>query len=201
MAKVSNKETSSKSLFEFEDVNNKDNKKITKSKPLKEETKKKSSIKKKKENDTTNNKSNNNSISNSIDNSTPKKKQKDNRETNRKSTNPAKISNKSKQQDNGGKQSKTNVKKRSAKTIKEQPTTINKSKTNVSKDKVKVGRKDRKHNWWEGCNYVWVDGIDHWVARTAFRNEAGVEPKYTLNNYIQGLDSYWVMNCYKPKKK
>ena len=68
------------------------------------------------------------------------------------------------------------------------------------KPKVKVGRKDRKHNWWNGCDYVWVDGIDHWVARTAFRNDKNKEPEYTLNNYVQGLDSYWVMR-YKPNKK
>lgn len=62
---------------------------------------------------------------------------------------------------------------------------------------IKVGRKDRKHNWWPNCDYVWVDGIDHWVSKTAFRNENKDKPMYTLENYIKGLDSYWCLR-YKP---
>ena len=37
--------------------------------------------------------------------------------------------------------------------------------------KVKVGRRDRKHNYIAGFDQVWVDGIDHWVSKTAFRND------------------------------
>lgn len=62
---------------------------------------------------------------------------------------------------------------------------------------VKVGRKDRKHNWWPNCDYVWVDGIDHWIAKSAFRNEGKDKPVYTLDNYVKGLDSYWCLR-YKP---
>lgn len=62
---------------------------------------------------------------------------------------------------------------------------------------IKVGRKDRKHNWWPNCDYVWVDGIDHWVSKTAFRNEYKDKPVYTLENYVKGLDSYWCLR-YKP---
>lgn len=71
-------------------------------------------------------------------------------------------------------------------------------KLNQDDQKIKVGRRDRKHNWWPGCDYVWVDGIDHWVAKTAFRNEDKNNPVYTLQNYVQGLDSYWVLR-YKPE--
>lgn len=56
-----------------------------------------------------------------------------------------------------------------------------------------VGRKDWAHNWFDGCDYVWVDGIDHWISKTAFKNEPGKTPIYTLDNYVQGLDSYWVL--------
>lgn len=74
------------------------------------------------------------------------------------------------------------------------------SKLNQDDQKIKVGRRDRKHNWWPGCDYVWVDGIDHWVAKTAFRNDTNSEPVYTLNNYVQGLDSYWVLRYIPPQQ-
>lgn len=67
------------------------------------------------------------------------------------------------------------------------------AKIKVEPEKIKVGRRDRKHNWWPGCDYIWVDGIDHWVSKTAFKQELGVKEKYSLDNYIPGLDSYWVM--------
>lgn len=66
-------------------------------------------------------------------------------------------------------------------------------------EKIKVGRKDRKHNWFNGCDYVWVDGIDHWVSKTAFKNDPNTTPIYTLNNYVQGLDSYYCLH-YKCEK-
>ena len=66
-------------------------------------------------------------------------------------------------------------------------------------EKIKVGRRDRKHNWWPGCDYVWVDGIDHWVSKTAFKNDPNTTPIYTLNNYVQGLDSYYCLH-YKCEK-
>lgn len=68
---------------------------------------------------------------------------------------------------------------------------------NTEKLTVKVGRKTAKNNWWNGCDYVWVDGIDHWVSKTAFRNDGNNKPIYSLNNYVQGLDSYWCLR-YKP---
>ena len=67
------------------------------------------------------------------------------------------------------------------------------TKIEIEPQKIKVGRKDRKHNWWPGCDYVWVDGIDHWVSKTAFKQDNNKTPIYTLSNYVQGLDSYWVM--------
>ena len=66
-------------------------------------------------------------------------------------------------------------------------------------EKVKVGRRDRKHNWWNGCDYVWVDGIDHWVSKTAFKNDPNSKPIYTLQNYVPGLDSYVCLR-YKTNK-
>lgn len=68
----------------------------------------------------------------------------------------------------------------------------------INKPALKVGRKDRKHNWWPNCDYIWVDGIDHWVSKTAFRNEGKCTPEYTIHNYVPGLDSFWVLK-YKPK--
>ena len=68
----------------------------------------------------------------------------------------------------------------------------------IDKPSLKVGRKDRKHNWWPNCDYIWVDGIDHWVSKTAFRNDGKGTPEYTIHNYVQGLDSFWVLK-YKPK--
>lgn len=67
-----------------------------------------------------------------------------------------------------------------------------------TKPKVKVGRRDRKHNYIAGFDQVWVDGIDHWVSKTAFRNDDMKNPVYTLDNYVQGLDSYWVVHHHKP---
>lgn len=65
--------------------------------------------------------------------------------------------------------------------------------------KIKVGRRDRKHNYIAGFDQVWVDGIDHWVSKTAFRNDDKTKnPVYTLDNYVQGLDSYWVLFHHKP---
>ena len=81
------------------------------------------------------------------------------------------------------------------------------SNTDSSVDKndkeklIKTGRKTRKNNWWNGCDYVWVDGIDHWVSKTAFRNDKNTKPVYTLNNYVPGLDSYYCLFIYKPSEQ
>lgn len=65
--------------------------------------------------------------------------------------------------------------------------------------KSRAGRKDWKHGYMEGLDQVWVDGIDHWVSKSAFRNDGNKTPIYTLSNYVQGLDSYWVMRYIPPK--
>lgn len=182
MAKVTKKETLSKSLFDFE------------------EKEKEVKPKKKKSNDTTNNNSNSTiSNDNSYDNST-KKKQKTDTKKCRKHNDTTKIIDKPKQQNSRTSKDNNKPKKRTTKDSNKSTQTKSKNEKPITL-KVKVGRKDRKHNWWDGCGYIWVDGIDHWVSKTAFRNEPGIEPKYTLSNYVQGLDSYWVMNCYRPKKK
>ena len=95
---------------------------------------------------------------------------------------------------------KTNKVKKSANTTKKSTTSSKKSspknnelKCDISSPKVKVGRKDRKHNWWNGCDYVWVDGIDHWVSKSAFRYDNKPTTDYTLQNYVPGLDSFYIM--------
>lgn len=171
----SNSEIKSNSLFDFDEIK---------------------TTKKSKKNDNINNSicsGTNNSISNSKKNS-----KKDNgviRKTRQSNSNSTKVATKSKR---GVSKAKENVRKNenglkniskiSESIISQQP-----------KQEIKVGRRDRKHNWWKGCDYVWVDGIDHWVSKSAFRNEVGKEV-YTLNNYVQGLDSYWVLR-YKPEQK
>lgn len=70
---------------------------------------------------------------------------------------------------------------------------------NQLQKKTRAGRKDWKHGYMEGLDQVWVDGIDHWVCKSAFRNDNNKTPVYTLNNYVQGLDSYWVMRYIPPK--
>ena len=102
----------------------------------------------------------------------------------------------------------TKSKSKRSKSTKESKTDRTKSKKshitdnatikNAEKSSIKVGRKTSKNNWWDGCDYVWVDGIDHWVSKTAFRNDNNVNPIYTLSNYVQGLDSYWCLR-YKPE--
>lgn len=94
--------------------------------------------------------------------------------------------------------SPTGTKKKSIKPKKADTELIENSNTESQK-KPRVGRKDWKHGYMEGLDQVWVDGIDHWVCKTAFRNEANKTPVYTLNNYVQGLDSYWVMRYIPPK--
>ena len=95
------------------------------------------------------------------------------------------------------------TKSRNNKTEKRIDTTIKPASVKIEQpiETKKVGRRDRKHNWWKGCDYVWVDGIDHWVSKTAFRNDNTKNPIYTLQNYVQGLDSYWVMRYIPEKKK
>lgn len=147
-------------------------------------------------NDTKHNKRNNKSNNtNNIDLSN-KDSSKNNKKVRKLDGNSAKINDKSKSKH--PKKSKTeSINRKSAKNNVTAHSTIE-SQQKVNKQK--VGRKDRKHNWWEGCDYVWVDGIDHWVSKTAFRNDTKSEPVYTLNNYVQGLDSYWVLRYIPPQQ-
>lgn len=143
--------------------------------------------------------------SNSSDNVKKESKKSSNsiRKSTKVNSDTTKVSTKSK-----GSSKKTNeragkTKSRNNKTEKRIDTTIKPANVKVEQpiETKKVGRRDRKHNWWKGCDYVWVDGIDHWVSKTAFRNDNTKNPIYTLQNYVQGLDSYWVMRYIPEKKK
>lgn len=180
----SNSEITSNSLFDFNDI------KSNKSKKIKNEN-------------FTNNSDNNVSIINNIIDKKSKKNCVSNTKTRKSNSNTTTITNKSKRStkktDKETRTSKTRISKSQNGTNKSNKT-ITEQKQVIEKVKPKVGRKDRKHNWWNGCDYVWVDGIDHWVSKSAFRNEKGKESVYSLNNYVQGLDSYWCLR-YKPQPK
>jgi len=180
----SNSEITSNSLFDFNDI------KSNKSKKIKNEN-------------FTNNSDNNVSIINNIIDKKSKKNCIRTSKARKSNSNTTTITNKSKRStkktDKETRTSKTRISKTQKGTDKSNKS-ITEQKQVIENVKPKVGRKDRKHNWWNGCDYVWVDGIDHWVSKSAFRNEKGKEPVYSLNNYVQGLDSYWCLR-YKPQPK
>lgn len=180
----SNSGLKSNSLFDFDDIKTKK----TKKDECRSNTNKSKSVSK----------------SNSCDN-VEKKSKKDSRSSGKSTkvnSNTAKVITKSKGSTKKANEGARKTKSRNDKTEKRIDTTTKSTGGKVEQpiETKKVGRRDRKHNWWKGCDYIWVDGIDHWVSKTAFRNDNPKNPIYTLQNYIQGLDSYWVMR-YIPKKK
>lgn len=71
------------------------------------------------------------------------------------------------------------------------------------KEKKKVGPKKWKYGYYKGFEdeLVWLDEVGHWVSKSAFTQTDSKHPKYEYANYVQGLDSYYVMFIYKPKEK
>lgn len=169
----SNNELKTNSLFDF-NINNKENKND------------------KNINNSSCNISNNSIICDKKSDKKSKSNRKKHTDTTKIANKPAKGINKSEKSVRKHKERKRENKIRSIKSTNENKQPI---------EKVKVGRRDKKHNWWNGCDYVWVEGIDHWVSKTAFKNEKDKKPEYTLKNYIQGLDSYWCLRYIPLKKK
>lgn len=67
----------------------------------------------------------------------------------------------------------------------------------------KVGPRRWKYGFHKGCEdrMVWLEEVGHWVYKSAFHQTDPKRPKYEYSNYIQGLDSYYIMFLYKPKTK
>lgn len=153
------------------------------------------SIKEKKKNGTKHSKSNSKSSNTDSSNISNKINNKNNKKVRKLDADSTKVDDKSKSKST----KESNPRSTRRKSTEKSNTTNTKieSQSKIEEKKIKVGRKTSKNNWWNGCDYVWVDGIDHWVAKSAFRNEDKNNPVYTLQNYVQGLDSFWVMR-YKP---
>lgn len=176
----SNSEIKSNSLFDFVDIKN--------NKIRKNANNNDSSVFNSSNSASSNNKKNSKTNDKSV------------RKTRQSNNNTTKVADKSKRRI-----SKTEKNNRSTKNRNKKDTnkliTNNYENKEIITEKTKVGRRDRKHGWYKGLDQVWVEGIDHWVCTSAFRNEKGKEPIYSLNNYVQGLDSYWVMRYIPNKKK
>lgn len=71
------------------------------------------------------------------------------------------------------------------------------------KEKKKSGPKKWKYGYCDAFkdNLVWLEEVGHWVSKSAFTQTDFKHPKYEYSNYVQGLDSYYVMFIYKPKEK
>lgn len=73
----------------------------------------------------------------------------------------------------------------------------------IKEEKEKSGPKKWKLGYYPNSEdqLVWVEEIGHWVSKSAFTQTDPKKPVYTKDNYVQGLDSYYVMFIYKPIEK